>query len=129
MEGFLLIDKPAGWTSFDAVNYVRSIVARAEGKKSRTVKVGHTGTLDPAATGLLVLCVGKYTKKVPELIRHDKTYEAEITFGLTSTTGDSEGELKEFIVHSSEFIEIITKVTSQNSEPRTMNSNVVGGHL
>lgn len=93
MNGFLLVDKPAGWTSFDAVNYVRSIVARAEGKKSRQVKVGHTGTLDPAATGLLVLCIGNYTKKVPELIKHDKTYEAEIMLGATSTTGDREGLL------------------------------------
>ncbi len=59
------------------------------------VKVGHTGTLDPAATGLLVLCVGKYTKKVPELIKMDKTYEVELTLGKTSSTGDREGELTE----------------------------------
>jgi len=93
MDGLLLIDKPKGWTSFDAVNYVRSVAAKVVGKKPRNVKVGHIGTLDPAATGLLVLCVGKYTKKVPDLIRHDKTYEAEITFGYTSNTGDAEGEL------------------------------------
>lgn len=96
MEGILLVDKPQGWTSFDVVNYVRRIVAGLEGKKPRNVKVGHTGTLDPSATGLLVVCIGKYTKKVPELIRHDKTYEAELTFGVTSSTGDREGELKKW---------------------------------
>jgi tRNA pseudouridine55 synthase len=57
------------------------------------VKVGHTGTLDPAATGLLVLCVGRFTKKVPELIKQDKTYEVELTLGKSSTTGDREGEI------------------------------------
>jgi len=96
IEGLLLVDKPKGWTSFDVVNYVRRIVATVEGKKPRNVKVGHTGTLDPAATGLLVLCIGKYTKKVPELIRHDKTYAAEITFGATSTTGDGEGAINPY---------------------------------
>ncbi len=92
MEGILLVDKPKGWTSFDVVNYVRKIVAQSENKKPRSVKVGHSGTLDPAATGLLVLCVGsKYTKKMSALIKHDKSYEVEIILGKTSTTGDSEG--------------------------------------
>ena len=103
MDGLLLIDKPKGWTSFDVVNYVRSIVARVEGKKPRQVKVGHTGTLDPSATGLLVLCVGSYTKKVPELIKHDKTYEAEVTFGATSSTGDAEGEIEKYEVRSTRY--------------------------
>jgi tRNA pseudouridine55 synthase len=94
MEGFLYIDKPEGWTSFDIVNYVRKMVATLENKKSRNVKVGHTGTLDPAATGLLVLCIGKnYTKKVPDLIKQNKTYEVELVLGKTSTTGDKEGEI------------------------------------
>jgi tRNA pseudouridine55 synthase len=60
------------------------------------VKVGHTGTLDPSATGLLVLCIGKYTKKVSQMIKHDKTYEVEIILGKTSTTGDKEGEISNF---------------------------------
>jgi tRNA pseudouridine55 synthase len=93
MEGFIYVDKPEGWTSFDVVNYLRGIAAKSEGKKPRNVKVGHTGTLDPAATGLLLICVGKnFTKKVPELIKQDKTYEVELTLGITSTTGDKEGE-------------------------------------
>lgn len=95
MEGILLIDKPEGWTSFDVVNYVRRMVATIENKKPKNVKVGHTGTLDPAATGLLMLCVGKYTKKVPELIKQDKTYEVELILGVVSTTGDKEGEITE----------------------------------
>jgi len=95
MKGILLVDKPEGWTSFDVVARVRGMVARIEGKKPRNVKVGHTGTLDPSATGLLVLCVGKeFTKKVPTMIKHDKTYEVELTLGKTSTTGDKEGDIK-----------------------------------
>lgn len=93
-EGKLYVDKPAGWTSFDVVNYIRRIVADLEGKKPRNIKVGHSGTLDPAATGLLTVCVGKtYTKQMPTLIKQDKTYEVEMTLGATSTTGDGEGEL------------------------------------
>ncbi len=94
MQGLLLIDKPPGWTSFDAVNYVRKIVAQAEDKKPKQVKVGHTGTLDPFATGLLVLLIGKeYTKKAGELAKQDKTYEVTMKLGATSSTGDPEGEI------------------------------------
>ncbi len=94
MQGLLLVDKPAGWTSFDAVNYVRKIVAQAEDKKPKQVKVGHTGTLDPFATGLLVLLIGKeYTKRAGELSKLDKTYEVTMKLGETSSTGDPEGEI------------------------------------
>lgn len=94
MQGLLLVDKPAGWTSFDAVNYVRRIVAQAEDKKPRQVKVGHTGTLDPFATGLLVLLIGKeYTRRAGEFSKLDKTYEVTMKFGATSSTGDPEGEI------------------------------------
>lgn len=94
MQGLLLIDKPADWTSFDVVNYIRRIVATTEGKKPKNVKVGHTGTLDPAATGLLVLLIGKeYTRRASELSKVDKTYDVTMTLGKTSTTGDSEGEI------------------------------------
>jgi tRNA pseudouridine55 synthase len=97
MQGYLLVDKPAGWTSFDVVNYVRRMVANAEGKKPKNVKVGHCGTLDPFATGLLILLVGKdYTRRAMELTKQDKTYEATITLGKTSTTGDPEGEIVEY---------------------------------
>jgi tRNA pseudouridine55 synthase len=94
MQGILLVDKPAGWTSFDVVNYVRRIVADAEGKRPKSVKVGHTGTLDPFATGLLVLLIGKdYTKQAGNLSKADKTYEVILKLGSTSTTGDPEGEI------------------------------------
>lgn len=94
MQGILLVDKPAGWTSFDVVNYVRRIVAAAEGKKPKQIKVGHSGTLDPFATGLLILLVGKdYTRRAGEFSKLDKTYEATMKLGFESTTGDPEGEI------------------------------------
>jgi tRNA pseudouridine55 synthase len=97
MQGILLVDKPADWTSFDVVNYVRRIVANAEGKKPKNCKVGHTGTLDPFATGLLVLLIGKeYTRKATTLSKVDKTYEVTMKLGETSTTGDPEGEIITF---------------------------------
>ena len=90
MDGLLLIDKPAGWTSFDVVARVRGIIKAETGQR---VKIGHTGTLDPAATGLLILVLGKYTKRAGEFSKLDKTYEAEVILGKTSSTGDSEGEI------------------------------------
>lgn len=92
-QGLLLIDKPKTWTSFDVVNYVRRIVATQNGTKPKNTKVGHTGTLDPLATGLLVLVVGKeYTRRAAELSKLDKTYEVTMKLGETSTTADDEGE-------------------------------------
>lgn len=94
----LLVDKPAGWTSFDVVNYTRRIVATIEGKKPKNCKVGHTGTLDPFATGLLVLLMGKdYTKRASELSKLDKTYEVTMKLGATSTTGDPEGSISGYV--------------------------------
>lgn len=90
VNGILLVDKPAGWTSHDAVAKARSILRKETGHK---IKVGHTGTLDPFATGLLILVVGSYTKKAAEFSKLDKTYEAEIILGATSTTGDIDGEI------------------------------------
>lgn len=100
MQGILLVDKPAGWTSFDVVNYVRRIVASVEGKKPKNCKVGHSGTLDPFATGLLILLVGKeYTRRASEFSKLDKTYEMTMRLGQTSTTGDPEGEITEVSEH------------------------------
>lgn len=93
MDGILLIDKPMHWTSFDVVNKIRRLVAEAEGKKPKQVKVGHTGTLDPLATGLLVILVGRYTKRATELTKLDKDYEVSLILGHSSTTGDAEGEI------------------------------------
>lgn len=90
MEKIIFVDKPAGMSSFGAVARVRRILSEQEGHK---VKVGHTGTLDPFATGLLILLAGKATKKAPELTKLDKVYEAVIRLGATSSTGDPEGEI------------------------------------
>lgn len=93
MQGVLIIDKPKTWTSFDVVNYVRRMVANVEGKKPKNVKCGHCGTLDPLATGLLVLVVGKeYTRRAEEFSKQDKVYEVTMKLGETSTTGDDEGD-------------------------------------
>ena len=89
-EELLLIDKPAGMTSFGVVARVRRLLSQRAGGK---VKVGHTGTLDPFATGLMILLVGKGTKRSNEFLKLDKVYEAEIVLGETSTTGDPEGEI------------------------------------
>lgn len=93
-DGILLVDKPAGWTSFDVVNKVRRMAGEADMNTTarKRFPVGHTGTLDPLATGLLVLCLGNYTKKVPKLTKLDKTYEVVMRLGQTSSTGDEEGE-------------------------------------
>lgn len=115
MQGILLVDKPSGWTSFDVVNYVRKQVAAIEGKKPKNCKVGHTGTLDPLATGLLVLLVGKeYTRRAAELSKHDKTYEVTMKLGETSTTGDDEGEKTPVNSHTpseKEILEALKKFT------------------
>ncbi len=107
LNGLVLIDKPRGWTSFDVVAKVRGLARRAivaeaalpgsvYSQKGRSipkrVKVGHTGTLDPLATGLLVILVGTYTKRAPALTKLDKTYEVEMKLGEVSTTGDEEGD-------------------------------------
>ena len=84
----LLIDKPVEWTSFDVVNKIRWAISRKTGIKK--IKVGHAGTLDPLATGLLILCTGKFTKKINELQLLDKAYIG--TFYLGATTPSFDGE-------------------------------------
>lgn len=91
MNGILLIDKPRGWTSFDVVAKVRGVVKAKTGLKRP--KVGHAGTLDPLATGLLIILVGDYCKRASEYSKLDKTYEVELRLGQTSTTDDAEGEI------------------------------------
>ena len=93
MQGILLVDKPIGWTSFDVVNYIRKIIAEDQKVKPTKIKVGHIGTLDPLASGLLVLLVGKeYTTRAAILAKLDKDYEVEMYLGQISATGDSESE-------------------------------------
>ncbi|WP_020403087.1 tRNA pseudouridine(55) synthase TruB [Gracilimonas tropica] len=82
-----LINKPLEWSSFDVVKFLR--------KRIRVKKTGHAGTLDPLATGLLILCCGKATKSISMIQDLPKTYIAEITFGRSTTTYDAEGETHE----------------------------------
>lgn len=117
MQGILLVDKPKDWTSFDVVNYVRKFVAKAEGTKPKNTKVGHTGTLDPLATGLLILVIGKeYTRRATEFSKLDKTYEVTIKLGQTSTTGDDEGEktsVSDIVPDESEIEAVLQKFTGE----------------
>lgn len=92
MDGYLLIDKPKGWTSFDVVNKLRFMLSDISGQPAKKLKVGHTGTLDPNATGLLIVLVGNYTKRQQEFMKLDKTYWAQVTLGATSDTDDADGQ-------------------------------------
>lgn len=84
----LLINKPFEWTSFDAVRKIRNLV--------RIKKVGHAGTLDPLATGLLIICTGKFTKKINEYMAQEKEYSGSFTLGATTPTYDLESEPENF---------------------------------
>jgi len=87
MNGVIIIDKPKGYTSHDVVNVIR--------KGLNIKKVGHTGTLDPKATGVLPILIGEATKVSKYLVEHNKTYIAELKLGIATDTGDSEGTIKE----------------------------------
>lgn len=111
-DKILLIDKPAGWTSFDVVAKIRGRIRaryQAQGVKptKRQLRVGHAGTLDPFATGLLIILLGEECKRAGEFLKLDKVYEATFKLGLTSSTGDPEGEVAPFsdVVPSREGVE------------------------
>jgi len=86
----ILVDKPLNWTSFDAVNRLRWNLRKRLGVKK--IKVGHAGTLDPLATGLLVICIGKHTKLIEGLTNDSKTYTGTILLGKTTPSFDLETE-------------------------------------
>lgn len=90
VDGIVLIDKPAAMTSFGVVARVRRRLSEQVGKK---VKVGHTGTLDPFATGLMIIVMGKECKNAEKYSKLDKVYEATFRLGEVSSTGDPEGEM------------------------------------
>ena len=97
-EGIIIpIDKPYRWTSADVIRKVKYTAIRHFGKKN--LKVGHAGTLDPLATGVLLVCIGKATKLAEELQSHDKEYVAGITFGATTPSYDLEKEIDRFFPH------------------------------
>lgn len=84
----LLIDKPLRWTSFDVIKKIRNLI--------KIKKVGHAGTLDPLATGLLIVCTGKFTKKINEYMAKEKEYTGTFTLGATTPTYDLESEPENF---------------------------------
>ena len=103
MDGILIIDKPAGITSHDVVARVRRIL--------RTKRVGHTGTLDPFATGVMVVLVGKATRLAQFLDKDEKEYVADVTFGFETDTGDRTGvRSAEFGMRSKEIAELLLKI-------------------
>lgn len=89
--GFILLNKPYTWTSFQATKKIQYILKRHFGLKK--IKIGHAGTLDPLATGLLVLCVGKYTKRIEEFQAQEKEYTGTIHLGATTPSYDLETEI------------------------------------
>lgn len=110
IQDIILIDKPAGLSSFGVVARVRRRLSMEAGKK---VKVGHTGTLDPFATGLLILLANKATKLSNQFLKLDKWYEATICLGKTSTTGDPEGEIIEQNTEKVPTLEEVKAVVNQ----------------
>ncbi len=112
-DSILLIDKPAGMTSFGVVARIRRVLTNQNQKKA---KVGHTGTLDPFATGLMILVVGKECKNAGSYSKLDKVYEATIRLGQTSTTGDPEGEITDVsnvIPAIEQITDVIKKMTGE----------------
>lgn len=101
----LLINKPIKWTSFDVVRKVRNLV--------KIKKVGHAGTLDPLATGLLIICTGKFTKRINEFMAQEKEYTGSFTLGATTPTYDLESEPVNFKSFDHLTEEEIKKATSQ----------------
>ena len=101
----MLIDKPLEWTSFDVVRKIRSMI--------RIKKVGHAGTLDPLATGLLILCTGKFTKRINEYMSQEKEYTGTFVLGATTPTYDLESEPGNFIDHSFVTAGMLQAVTQQ----------------
>lgn len=99
----LLIDKPLEWTSFDAVKKIRTLI--------KIPKVGHAGTLDPLATGLLIICTGKFTKMINEYMGMEKEYTGTFTIGAITPTYDLESEPKDFKAYDHLTTEDLFKAT------------------
>ena len=108
----ILIDKPLTWSSFQAVNKLKYVLKR-KFNLAKTFKIGHAGTLDPLATGLLIVCTGKFTKRITEIQAQTKEYTGTITVGATTPSYDLETEINATfpIVHISD--DIIQETTQQ----------------
>lgn len=126
----LLIDKPYGWTSFNVVSKIKSLLRRRTGVKN--IKVGHAGTLDPLATGLLVICVGKATKQVESYLKDDKEYIATFHLGQTTPSFDMETQMDkeyptEHISHDMVMKVINTFLGEQDQIPPLFSAKSVQG--
>jgi len=123
MDGILNILKPPGMTSFDVVGYLRGV--------TRIKKIGHTGTLDPAAVGVLPVCIGRATKAIEYLTEKDKVYRAELILGVTTDTQDSTGTVikaAEVNVTNDEFKKVLGEFTGEIKQLPPMYSAVkIGG--
>jgi tRNA pseudouridine55 synthase len=123
LHGVLLLDKPTGLSSNAALQRVRHRLDRP--------KAGHTGTLDPLATGLLPLCIGEATKFSHALLNAGKTYEASIRFGFRSSTGDAEGELERISIPDIDRERLLSAIASLTGEidqmPPMFSALKVGG--
>lgn len=128
----LAIDKPLTWTSFDAVNKIRFLLKRHLGIKK--IKVGHAGTLDPLATGLIIVCTGRATKTLQTLMDHDKEYVATLKLGQTTPSFDGETEVDGTYPTDHINRELIDKVLSEqftghiDQVPPTFSAIRVDGH-
>jgi tRNA pseudouridine55 synthase len=118
MEGqVLLFNKPLGWSSFDVVKKVRNIIKSA--KNIRKIKVGHAGTLDPLADGLLIVCSGRFTKRIDEIQGQIKVYTGELTLGGTTPSYDKETEIDE-VFETSHITEELIHSTCKEFEGKIM---------
>lgn len=107
----VLIDKPLGWSSFDVVKKIKHLISKKYNLKK--LKVGHAGTLDPLATGLLIVCTGKFTKRISEIQGQEKTYTGTITLGGTTPSYDLETEVDTNYKTSHITKELIHQTTKQ----------------
>ena len=131
IEGeIILVDKPLNWTSFDVVNKVRyALKKKLELKK---IKVGHAGTLDPLATGLLVLCSGKKTKIINQFIQEDKSYDGIIQLGATTPSFDLETSIDQTFSTAHINEELIEKIrlhflNAKNQVPPIFSAKRING--
>jgi tRNA pseudouridine55 synthase len=126
----LLINKPYGWTSFDAIKKVRNLIKR--NTRIKEIKVGHAGTLDPLASGLLIICTGKFTKRIDEFQNQEKEYTGTFFIGATTPSYDMESEV-DHQYETNHIDEVILRETAkkfvgeQDQIPPTFSAVNVGG--
>jgi len=126
----LLFDKPLYWTSFDLVNKIRNIIKNSFGLKK--IKVGHAGTLDPLASGLMILCTGRATKRIENYLNLDKEYTATFTVGATTPSFDLETEIDEHFPTDHITEELVKEKLScffgeQKQIPPVYSAKIIGG--